>query len=212
MYICASFLCMSKGENTKQRIIEVATPIFNKKGIFGTSMSDIMEVAQLSKGSLYVHFEDKDSLAFAVLEHSLALQNKKLSTAMDHIEGPYEKLLAYLQVYHDPMNPTVPGGCPMMNFGMEADDNFPLVKERVHKAVEARQAFLEGILKTGIQQGIFKRGWNYPEFATLIFATIQGGIMICRIAGSNAKMKGILDQLKSQIQDQLINKEPSQLS
>jgi TetR/AcrR family transcriptional repressor of nem operon len=197
---------MSKGEETKQRIIEYATPIFNKKGIFGTSMSDIMEVANLSKGSLYVHFADKDSLAFAVLEHSLALQNAKLSRSMDHIDGPYEKLLAYLQVYHDPMNPTVPGGCPMMNFGMEADDNFPLVKDRVNKAIEARQLFLETIMKTGIQNGIFKPDWNYREFAILLFATIQGGIMICRVAGSNEKMKGILQQLKSLIQVQLINK------
>jgi len=196
---------MSKGEDTKQRIIEYATPIFNKKGIFGTSMSDIMEVAKLSKGSLYVHFEDKDSLAFAVLEHSLALQNKKLSVSMDHIDSPYEKLLAYLQVYRDPMNPTVPGGCPMMNFGMEADDNFPLVKDRVNKAIEARQLFLEGIIKTGIESGIFNPDWNYREFAILMFATVQGGIMICRIDGSNAKMKGILHQLKSLIQAQLIN-------
>lgn len=195
---------MSKGEDTKQRIIEYATPVFNKKGIFGTSMSDIMDVAKLSKGSLYVHFEDKDSLALAVIEHSLALQNTKLSTSMDHIDDPYEKLLAYLQVYHDPMNPTVPGGCPMMNFGVEADDNFPLVKQRVNKAVEARQLFLEGIIKNGIQKGIFNPDWNYREFATLMFATVQGGIMICRIAGSNAKMKGILQQLKSLIQEQLI--------
>jgi TetR/AcrR family transcriptional repressor of nem operon len=195
---------MSKGEDTKKRIIELATPIFNKKGIFGTSMSDIMEVAKLSKGSLYVHFEDKDSLAFAVLEHSLALQNDKLSQSMDHINGPYQKLLAYLQVYYDPMNPTVPGGCPMMNFGMEADDNFPLVRERVNKAIEARQRFLESIVKTGIKEGIFKPDWNYQNFATVMFAMVQGGIMICRIAGSNAKMKCILDHLKNLIEAQLI--------
>lgn len=197
---------MSKGENTKQFIIEQATPIFNKKGIFGTSMSDIMEAAKLSKGSLYVHFEDKDSLAFAVLEHSLGLQNKKLSTSMDHIDDPYEKLLAYLDVYRDPMNPTVPGGCPMMNFGMEADDNFPLVKERVDKAIKMRRQFLEGIIKAGIKQGIFKPDWNYREFAIVMFAIIQGGIMICRIAGNSAKMTAIINQLKSLIQAQMIKK------
>ena len=197
---------MSKGENTKQLIIEQATPIFNKKGIFGTSMSDIMEAAKLSKGSLYVHFEDKDSLAFSVLEYSLGLQNKRLSTSMDHIDDPYQKLLAYLEVYHDPMNPTVPGGCPMMNFGMEADDNFPLVKERVNRAIEMRQKSLEDIIKAGIQQNIFKPDWNYREFATVMFALIQGGIMVCRIAGSSAKMAGIINQLKSLIQAQLIKK------
>ncbi|MES2064677.1 MAG: TetR/AcrR family transcriptional regulator [Bacteroidota bacterium] len=197
---------MSKGESTKQMIIEKATPIFNKKGIFGTSMSDIMEASNLSKGSLYVHFEDKDSLAFSVLEYSLGLQNKKLSTCMDHIDDPYEKLLAYLEVYHDPMNPTVPGGCPMMNFGMEADDNFPLVKERVNRAIEMRQKFLEGIIKAGIQEGVFKPGWNYREFATVMFAMIQGGIMVCRIAGGSAKMVAVSNQLKSLIQAQLIKK------
>jgi TetR/AcrR family transcriptional repressor of nem operon len=196
---------MSKGENTKKFIIEQATPIFNKKGIFGTSMSDIMEAAKLSKGSLYVHFEDKDSLAFSVLEYSLTLQNKKLSISMDHIDNPYEKLLGYLEVYRDPMNPTVPGGCPMMNFGMEADDNFPLVKERIDKAIEMRQKFLEDIIKDGIQQGIFKSDWNYREFATVMFAMIQGGIMVCRIAGNSTKMAAITDQLKRLIQAQLTN-------
>ncbi|MBD1385030.1 TetR/AcrR family transcriptional regulator [Mucilaginibacter rigui] len=197
---------MSKGESTKQMIIERATPIFNKKGIFGTSMSDIMEAAKLSKGSLYVHFEDKDSLAFAVLEYSLDLQNKKLSSSMDHINDPYQKLLAYLDIYRDPMNPTVPGGCPMMNFGMEADDNFPLVKERVNRAIEMRQKFLQEIIKDGIYKGIFKSDWNYREFATVMFALVQGGIMVCRIAGSSAKMAAIINQLKSLIQAQLIKK------
>ena len=195
---------MQKGENTRQLIIEQATPIFNKKGIFGTSMSDIMEAAKLSKGSLYVHFENKDSLAFSVLEYSLGLQYNKISASVDHVDSPYEKLLAYLDVYRDPMNPTVPGGCPMMNFGMEADDNFPLVKERVNRAIEARQKYLEDIIKTGIHDGIFKSDWNYREFATIMFAMIQGGIMICRIAGSSAKMTAITNQLKKLIQEQLI--------
>jgi TetR/AcrR family transcriptional repressor of nem operon len=195
---------MSKGENTKQFIIEQATPIFNKKGIFGTSMNDIMEATKLSKGSLYVHFENKDSLALSVIEYSLGLQYKKISASTGHIDHPYEKLLAYLEIYQDPMNPTVPGGCPMMNFGMEADDNFPLVKERVNRAVEVRQTFLEDIIKDGIQQEVFKPDWNYREFATIMFAMIQGGIMICRIAGSRAKMTDITKQLKSLIEAQLI--------
>jgi hypothetical protein len=37
-----------------------------------------------------------------------------------------------------------------------------------------------------------------------MFAMIQGGIMICRIAGSRAKMTDITKQLKSLIEAQLI--------
>ncbi|RTZ46274.1 TetR/AcrR family transcriptional regulator [Chryseobacterium arthrosphaerae] len=35
---------------------------FNTKGIAATAMSDIMDVTKLSKGSLYVHFDNKDVL------------------------------------------------------------------------------------------------------------------------------------------------------
>jgi TetR/AcrR family transcriptional repressor of nem operon len=86
---------------------------------------------------------------FLFLNTVWAATNNRLSIGIDHIDNAYEKLLAYLEVYHDPMNPTVPGGCPMMNFGMEADDNFPLVKERVNRAIEARQNILKTLLKQG---------------------------------------------------------------
>ncbi|WP_290795028.1 hypothetical protein [Flavihumibacter sp. UBA7668] len=43
---------MTKGDKTKQFIIEQSAPIFNTKRIAATSMLDNMEATQLSKGSL----------------------------------------------------------------------------------------------------------------------------------------------------------------
>jgi TetR/AcrR family transcriptional repressor of nem operon len=47
---------MSKGENTRQFIIEKAALIMNQKGIAGTSISDIMEATKLAKGGIYRRF------------------------------------------------------------------------------------------------------------------------------------------------------------
>src|ERR1700679_4243920 len=113
---------MTKGEQTRQMIIEQSAPIFNKKGLAATAMSDIMEATDLSKGSLYVHFDNKDVLAEAVVDYNMYLLGQKFMTAIDRVDHPREKLFAYIDLFRNPANPPVAGGCPMLNFGMEADD------------------------------------------------------------------------------------------
>ncbi len=43
---------MSKGEQTKERILERAAQLFNQQGYFGSSLSDIMHETGLEKGGI----------------------------------------------------------------------------------------------------------------------------------------------------------------
>ena len=121
---------MAKGEETRQFIIEKAAPIFNTKGIAATSMSDIMEATKLSKGSMYVHFENKEVLACAAVDHNIKMLNTKIQTAISKYKTSKEQLFAYIDFFSNPLQPPVFGGCPLLNFGTEADDtNPPVVAE-----------------------------------------------------------------------------------
>ena len=195
---------MSKGEQTRQMIIERSAPIFNKKGIAATAMSDIMDATNLSKGSLYVHFDNKDILAEAAVDHTMHLLEQKVQAAINRVDHPREKLFAYLDAFRNPLNPPVPGGCPMLNFGMEADDQNQVVLEKVAAAVNRSQQLIVDIIVQGIRQGVFKASWNYKEFATLMFAMIEGGIFITNTTRKNDKMLIINRNLKKMIEDQLV--------
>ena len=46
-------------EDTKQLIVDVATKIFEHKGYSATSMADIKNETNLSKGTIYYHFKNK---------------------------------------------------------------------------------------------------------------------------------------------------------
>jgi TetR/AcrR family transcriptional repressor of nem operon len=59
---------MSKGTETRNRMITKAAPLFNRKGFEGCSMQDIVEAVGLEKGSLYGHFPTKEALASASFE------------------------------------------------------------------------------------------------------------------------------------------------
>ena len=57
-----------QSERTRQRIIQAAAELFVRKGFNGTSIADIAQAVDLTKGALYHHFESKDKIFFAVVE------------------------------------------------------------------------------------------------------------------------------------------------
>jgi AcrR family transcriptional regulator len=193
---------MAKGEETRQLIIEKAGPVFNTKGIAATAMSDVMEATKLAKGSLYVHFKDKDELTQAVVDHNIQLLKNKVILATSEMQSSRDKLFAFIEVLTDVLNPPVLGGCPMINFGVEADDTNPAIKQQVHQAMEEAQKMIADIVKQGIKTGEFRADWNYKEFATICFAMIEGGVVISRVAGNNNRMKIIVSHLKQMINGQ----------
>src|SRR3984885_6193510 len=60
---------MTKGESTRQWIIEQAAPLFNQRGFEGCSMQDVLEATGLEKGGVYRHFESKEELAAEVFRY-----------------------------------------------------------------------------------------------------------------------------------------------
>ena len=195
---------MSKGEATRQFIIEKAAPLFNTKGIAATAMSDIMEATKLSKGSMYVHFENKDILVACAVDYNMEMLSNKLKNNLNQYSTAKDKLYAYLDFFIDPTQSVVNGGCPMLNFGTEADDTNELIKTKVNSLVNKSQKLLADLIKEGIDNGEFKPDWNAEEFATMMFAMLEGGVLICRVGGSNAKMKIINDNLKKMIAAQTL--------
>ena len=192
---------MSKAERTRELIIKKSAPLFNTKGVAGTSMSDILEVTKLAKGSLYVHFENKEALCHAVVDYHLIRLGEVVEAAMSKPTTAKGKLLAYVDMFLDPLNPPLVGGCPMLNFGMEADDTDQVIRKKVNAIIEGAQQMIVGIIKKGIATGEFAADWDAKEFATKMFAMVEGGIMMSRISGSNKPMKVIARALKTEIEE-----------
>ncbi len=60
-----------RGSNKYQRIIEAAVNIFADKGFHQTTMEEIAHQAGVGKGTLYIHFENKDHLFSSILDDGI---------------------------------------------------------------------------------------------------------------------------------------------
>lgn len=196
---------MSKGDETRQFIIERAAPIFNTKGIEATSMSDIMEATKLSKGSHYVHFKDKNDLAIAVVEYNIQTLARKIEVALSKLPTAKEKLFAFTDITTDVLNPLVTGGCPMMNIATEVDDTNPGINIKIKQGFDNTVNLIAGLVNLGISRGEFRTDWNGKDFGTVMFSMIEGAVMMARVDHNNNKTKLVAKKIKEMINDQAYN-------
>ena len=62
---------MSKGDATRQAVIDQAVEIAGRLGVAGLTIGTLASASGLSKSGLYAHFRSKEALQLAVLGLSL---------------------------------------------------------------------------------------------------------------------------------------------
>ncbi|TPG40861.1 TetR/AcrR family transcriptional regulator [Flavobacterium pectinovorum] len=192
---------MSKAERTRQFIIEASAPIINKKGMAGTSLSDIMEATKLAKGGIYGNFESKEEICRESFLYLRSQLSSKLNTAVAEGKSSKEKLFNLLNVYSNDIN-TI-DGCPILNFGAEADDTNPVMKEQVKKAIHSAQNRFFTIVEEGIKSKELSANINAEHFSIKVFAMIEGAILCRKILGTDVQMKIVIDSIKTEFESYL---------
>jgi len=87
-------------EHRRRTILESAKRLFFKQGFAATTMSQIAEASELSKGTLYLYFHNKEELYISLLVEGMEILNNNLSRATEGITGWEEKFLALGWAYY----------------------------------------------------------------------------------------------------------------
>lgn len=188
---------LSKADRTRQFIIETTSGIFNMKGYAGTSMSDITEATGLTKGSIYGNFGNKEDVALAVFDYNSSKVSQVIQQRIQQAKTYHDKLMVYAQVYDQFTRGSFPpGGCPVLNTAVEADDTNSLLKDRAAKAVLRWKKNIQDLIQGGVTAGEFKEGLDHGQIALSIVALIEGGIMISKVTNSQTNMDKIMQTVE----------------
>src|SRR5687768_11717798 len=112
---------MTKSEKTRQFIIEQSAAIINSKGVAGTSIADLMDATKLAKGGIYGNFQSKEEICIEVFKYLTGIVSAGIDKAVSSKSTAKTKLFALLDYYQDHHATNQLGGCPLLNFGTEAD-------------------------------------------------------------------------------------------
>jgi TetR/AcrR family transcriptional repressor of nem operon len=185
---------MTKGQQTRRKIVQAAAPIFNQHGYEGSSLHALMEATGLQKGGIYRHFASKQDLAAEAFDYTWeAAWNARLSHVDDKANGieKLKQLIANFAEYKSP----VAGGCPILNTAVDADDGNPVLRARVAKALRCWLSRLRKIVEQAQQRGEIRTGVDPKAVATMIVASLEGALMISRIQRNEEALRRVQSHL-----------------
>ena len=184
--------------NLRDRIIRESVRLFSVKGFLGTSLRDIMEATETSKGGFYNHFRSKEALFSAVLSESRKIWRDKNLEGLDAQANALESLLRLLDNYRTRYlrdTEDFPGGCVFIGLAVE------LSGRRPHLAAEVREGFvgLKSMIARHLDQasraGQIRSNTDTAALAEVIFAGMLGASLMYSLDRSTSSLDRTVDSL-----------------
>jgi TetR/AcrR family transcriptional repressor of nem operon len=182
----------------KEKIIRESLKLFSLKGFLSTSIHDIMEETEVSKGGLYNHFKSKDDIFFAVLSEARKIWRQRNLAGMDQIEKPVAKVKRLLENYRDRYlkdKKTFPGGCVFVALSVELDDQNPVFSQELNEGFVRLKAMIKRLLDQGKGSGELRADVNTEEVTEMIFSGMLGASVIYGTKKSSASLDNCISAL-----------------
>ena len=158
---------MKKGEKRKKELLNIAYDMFLTQGYENTSVDEIIEKAQIAKGTYYYHFESKEQMLEEVIDMMIDSETEMAKQIIaNHIPVP-QKIVGIITS----MKPTE-AEQPIKNTLFQPENVLMHYKVR-KKLIETITPILSEVVKEGVNEGIFECD-NIPERVKMLLIISDG--------------------------------------
>jgi AcrR family transcriptional regulator len=165
-------------EQRYEDILGAAKSIFFSKGFTETTMDDIANEAELSKGTLYLYFKNKEDLAHAIMYESFKILKEKIESALRAGGSGMEKIRRIVSIIPEYYT----DHADYFEFARNIDYKITSQAEESNMAAQCMRIIDEiidmliGVLQDGKEDGTV-RGDIEPEKMAILCANIVTSFM-----------------------------------
>lgn len=187
----------TKGDLTRQHIIEKSMQLFSRKGYFNTSINGIVKATGLTKGGLYGHFRNKQEIWLAVYGESVRIWKSIVFQDVREIPDPLariEKVIENSQKNYLGAG-VFEGGCFLCNALVDLTGQSPAMSNHVLKGFKSFIKLLRLWLAEAEEKGMLKAGLELDEIANFIVISLNGAAPIYAASKDPAVWRQTMSQL-----------------
>lgn len=168
-------------EQRRNAIIDAAEKVIFAKGLDQATMEEIAEEAELSKGTLYLYFKNKNELYMAITQRGSDMLNSKFSkifngdhTGLELIRLMGETYLDFVKSNPDYFNAFLYYESLKDAEALENSDMAQSCEQNRNEAMN----YMVRCLQIGMQDGTIDDSYDPRELAILIWASTRGITMV----------------------------------
>ena len=187
----------SKGELTRQHIIDKSMQLLSVQGYFNTSIAGIIKATGLTKGGLYGHFRNKEEIWYAVYGECVRIWKGIVFQGVRDIADPLARLERVIDnsLKNYLGGGVFEGGCFLFNSLVELAGQSSAMSDHVLKGFRDFAALLRQWLEEARQQGRLRDGLNPDEIADFLVISLNGAAPLYAASRDPAIWQHTLAQL-----------------
>jgi AcrR family transcriptional regulator len=156
---------MSKGDETRAAILDVAINIASTKGFAGLTIGTLAESTDMSKSGLFAHFKSKEQLELQTLERARerfvdVVVRPSLSAARGE-----KRVRALLENWLRWADDALSGGCLFIGAAAELDDQPGALRDLLVRNEQDWLDVIANVAATAVAEGDFDADTDVEQFA-----------------------------------------------
>lgn len=176
---------------TSQKLIIAASDLLQVKGYFGTGITEVLNRAEVPKGSLYHHFpKGKDELVVEALWHGTYVMLGRFKGVMKGNPTGLLGLSAIVDLLaNDLLKSNYSRGCWVATVSLEVGQEQPEIQQACQNIYHYWMRSIEDYL-------VYKKEVNAAEKARFFLTLIEGGFILAKSSRKDSYLRKIKDDLK----------------
>lgn len=169
---------MSKRELKKDHLLDAGLKVMATRGYNGTSIQDIVNAADVPKGSFYTYFKSKEDFAIEALEkvtEERMIHNRHLLS--DRNIAPQERLTRFFIENIGGCEENLNGGCFIGNMCQEMSESSEAIRLKVRQMLRNSTQAIEDVLEEERLKGSLQSHLPSAVLAEFLFNAWEGTVM-----------------------------------
>ena len=175
----------TRGQAVTDKILDTAERLFYTQGYHATGINQVIEEADIAKGSLYKHFTSKADLMAGYMQRLHTQWYERLTAFIGQVADPKAKLLAIFDHHTERQHTRQFGGCPFIKAGNEAGMADARVLAGIQQAKQQFKALIKDLVERSGHQGVL----SDRDLSELIYLLVEGAVSAASVFKQTADLK-----------------------
>jgi TetR/AcrR family transcriptional repressor of nem operon len=177
--------------NTRDHLLQVGLRRIHAMGYASTGVKEILDDANVPKGSFYHHFGSKEAFAKEVLQIYVRGENERAERVLRDGKGaPFKRLRKYFEELIAVYGPTASiSGCMVGNLSLEMADHSELIQSLLRLSFSNWQNGIASILQEAIDRGDLAKSNKPQELASFLLNSYEGALLRSKADRSNKALE-----------------------
>ena len=183
-----------EAKSTRDHLLQVGLRRIHAMGYASTGVKEILDEADVPKGSFYHHFASKEAFAKEVLELYVRGENERAEKILrDGKAAPLRRLRRYFEELIAVYGPTATvSGCMLGNLSLEMADHSESIQSLLHLSFANWQTGIAAILQAAMERGDLAKSNKPQELASFLLNSYEGALLRSKADRSSKPLENFL--------------------